>query len=573
MSSRITVAIIIVLILIVLLIGIVVGLNRRNIHWIGDLDKKADSLADIAAADSISRLEKMELAGESLDTFTKWRDTYQHLAGPEHEQLKKELTQAAELNEKYKLFQANKLIKKVTSQVETDQESLHDSKAVFKQLLDSNRDNRIQYESLLKNYQATRKDILANSFEYGVALNAIEDILTCLENDFQNVKNLTNQGDHVEAKHVLTRIASKQAELNKQLEQVNTGWKQLQETFPAQLEELSSVYKKMVADKYCIKQVDVRAEIRKLYSAVDKSQEDLKKLATEDFGKENKEIADQIDRLYNILTLEYKARPFVTKNQDRLVRVLSDMTHSSQQLIDKLHHIDESYELTHGELKESLDLSQRVAEFNDKYTKDVQDLAEGEGVYSEIKDRWLLMTQELAQIADRQKKISKDVDGLFDAEKIARSSVDSFKQDISLLYRRVQRKQLPGKPESFVQMYTLVVNEVGKIAEELDQVRINMEEISQELIQIQQDVNRLHKEADSIISSADLVQLALQYSNRYLNYGEIKKARAKAIKLYQEDYNYSEALDVIATALEHIEPGSYNRIESNYYAEQDKSLN
>jgi septation ring formation regulator len=573
MSSGITVAIISVLILIVLLIGIVVGLNRRNIHLIGDLDKKADSLADIAAADSISRLEKMELAGESLDTFTKWRDTYQKLAGPEHEQLKKELTQAAELNDKYKLFQANKLIKKVTSQVETDQESLHDSKAVFKQLLDSNRDNRIQYESLLKNYQATRKDILANSFEYGVALNAIEDILTGLENDFQNVKNLTNQGDHVEAKRVLTRIASKQAELNKQLEQVKTGWKQLQETFPAQLEELSSVYKKMVADKYCIKQVDVLAEIRKLYSAVDKSQEDLKKLATEDFGKENKEIADQIDRLYNILTLEYKARPFVTKNQDRLVRVLSDMTHSSQQLIDKLHHIDESYELTHGELKEALDLSQRVAEFNDEYTKDVQDLAEGEGVYSEIKDRWLLMTQELAQIADRQKKISQDVDGLFDAEKIARSSVDSFKQDISLLYRRVQRKQLPGKPESFVQMYTLVVNEVGKIAEELDQVRINMEEISQELIQIQQDVNRLHKEADSIISSADLVQLALQYSNRYLNYGEIKKARAKAVKLYQEDYNYSEALDVIATALEHIEPGSYNRIESNYYAEQDKSLN
>ena len=573
MSSGISIAIICVLLLIVLIIGIVIGLNRRNIHLLGDLDKKADRLNDIAAADSISRLEKMELAGESLDTFTKWRATYQKLAGQEHSELKKQLTQAAELNDRYKLFQANKLIKAVTSQVQSDQESLSDSKAVFKQLLDSNRDNRIQYESLLKNYQETRKQILANSFEYGVALNAIEDILTGLENDFDNVKILTNQGDHVEAKRVLARIASKLADLTKQLEQVRTGWKQLQETFPAQLEELSSVYKKMVADKYCIKEIDVLAEIRKIYNEIDKSQADLKKVDSAGFTKKNKEIAERIDHLYNVLTVEYKARPFVTKNQDRLVRVLSDMTHSSQQLIDKLHHIDESYELTHGELKEALDLSTKVADFNDQYTKDVQDLAEGDGVYSEIKDRWLTMTQELAQIADRQKKISQDVDGLFDAEKIARSSVDSFKQDISLLYRRVQRRQLPGKPESFVQMYSLVVNEVGQIAEELDQVRINMEEMSQELIQIQQDVNRLHKEADSIINSADLVQLALQYSNRYLNYGEIKKARAKAVRLYQDDYNYSEALDVIATALEHIEPGSYNRIESNYYAEQDKSLN
>lgn len=573
MSSGITIAVICVLLLIVLIIGAIIGLNRRNIHLLGDLDKKADSLNDIAAADSISRLEKMELAGESLDTFTKWRGTYQKLAGAEHDQLKKQLTQAAELNDKYKLVQANKLIKEVTGKVASAQESLRDSKAVFKQLLDSNRDNRIQYESLLKNYQETRKQILANSFEYGVALNAIEDILTSLENDFDNVKSLTNQGDHVEAKRVLTRIASKLADLTKQLAQVRTGWQQIQETFPAQLEELSSVYKKMVADKYCIKELDVLAEIRQLYAAVDKSQAALKKLASKDFMQKNKEIAERIDHLYNILTIEYKARPFVTKNQDRLVRVLSDMTHSSQQLIDKLHHIDESYELTHGELKEALDLATRVADFNDQYTKDVQDLAEGEGVYSGIKDRWLTMTQDLAQIADRQKKISQDVDGLFDAEKIARSSVDSFKQDISLLYRRVQRRQLPGKPESFVQMYTLVVNEVGKIAGELEQVRINMEEISQELIQIQQDVNRLHKEADAIISSADLVQLALQYSNRYLNYGEIKKARAKAVKLYQQDFNYSEALDVIATALEHIEPGSYNRIESSYYAEQDKALN
>ena len=104
-----------------------------------------------------------------------------------------------------------------------------------------------------------------------------------------------------------------------------------------------------------------------------------------------------------------------------------------------------------------------------------------------------------------KKKLSNDIDGLFDAEKIANDSIIHFKQEISLVYRKVERRQLPGKPESFIQMYTLVLNEVKHTDNELNQVRINMEKISSELIQIQEDIERLKKEADEILNSADLV--------------------------------------------------------------------
>ena len=95
-----------------------------------------------------------------------------------------------------------------------------------------------------------------------------------------------------------------------------------------------------------------------------------------------------------------------------------------------------------------------------------------------------------------------------------------------------------------------------------------MEHISEQLIQIQEDIDRLKKEAETIFSAADMVELMMQYSNKYLNDPEIKKARKETFDLYQNKYEYQEALDVIGTALEKVEPGAFERIENEYYADQ-----
>ncbi|WP_297819246.1 septation ring formation regulator EzrA, partial [uncultured Lactobacillus sp.] len=311
-----------------------------------------------------------------------------------------------------------------------------------------------------------------------------------------------------------------------------------------------------------------------LYGAdtlIEDKKKDLNKLELTTVEKNNKEISTRIDSLYDILTKEFKARPFVDKNQDKIVKVLSHMSANSAKLVAKLEHIDESYELNHGELQEAKELESRVNHLNVEFGSDCQKLSDGKGVYSDTERKWLAMLQELEQIDSRQKKLSSDVDGLFDAEEIANDSIDHFKQDVSLIYRRVERRKLPGKPESFVQMYILVVNEISKTSEELNQVRINLEKISHELIQIQEDIDRLQKEADEILSSADLVELTMQYSNKYINNDEIQRARKQAYDLYQNKYEYKEALDTIATALEKAEPGSYQRIEKEYYDEKKKN--
>ena len=566
MSSIETLIVIAVIIVVILVVAFMLITNRRQLKEIEAIDKLVNKIEKMHLERDIDRLDKMDLAGESLTTLNTWRKSYQEASTAKIPEVQHLVEEAADQNSNYHLFKARKNIKQAREIIKPTFEDARNTKAVFTELLESNRENQVQYESLIKTYREIRKMVLADSFDYGVALEQLENELAAMDSDFDEAKNLSSQGDHVEAKRVLSKIRMDLSNLQEELPKIREGHHQIESTFQDQLRELSTTYKNMLSEKYYITEVNILEEIKKIHTEIDKARDLLADLKMNELAEQNKKISNQIDALYSVLAKEYKARPFVEENQSKMFTLISHQQSASKKLVEKLKHIDESYELTHGELDEGKHLEQEVNDMSRQYTVQTQNIADGKGVYSQIQDSWLRMLDRLREIDEEQKKMSQDVDGLYDSENVANDSINHFKQEVSLVYRRLQRRNLPGNPDSFVQMYTLVVNEIGHVSEELSRVRINMERISDELIQISDE--RLKREADDIINSANLVELTLQYSNKYSSNEAIKRAQQKALRLYQNDYNYKEALDTIATAIEKVEPGAYQRLENSYYSEQ-----
>lgn len=567
MSSIQAIIIIAVVILIIVVIAFMLLVNRRQLRAIEVIDAAVNEIEKMHLEEDITRLDKMDLAGESLTTLNTWRKSYTETSTKKLPRVQKLVDEAAQENTTYKLFKARKNIKEAQEIIKPTLEDARNTKAVFTELLESNKENQMQYDALIKVYRELRKSVLAGSFEYGAAIDQIEDQLASMESDFEEAKNLSSQGDHVEAKRVLSKIRMALGALQKRLPKIKEGNHQLEVVFQDQLRELSDAYKKMVSEKYYITDIDVLKRIKDIHGEIDDARKLLAETKVDELAKENKKIFGEIDELYTALAKEYKARPFVEKNQNKMLTLIAHQQAASKKLVEKLQHIDESYELTHGELEKSKELEKEVNNMNRQYTVDTQNIADGKGVYSAIQDSWLQMLDRLREIDQEQAKMSTDVDGLYDSENVANDSIKRFKQEVSLVYRRLERRNLPGNPDSFVQMYTLVVNEIGHVSDELSQVRINMEKISNELIQISDDVERLKREADDIINSANLVELTTQYANKYADKDAIKQAQKLAMQLYNE-YNYKDALDTIATALEKVEPGSYQRLENAYYSEQ-----
>ncbi len=571
MSSTQSLLLITLIITIIVVVMAMLLINRRQLRDIEELDNELGNMEDLHLERAIGKLDQMELAGESLATLNTWKKSYQKAAEifPEIQRL---IEDGADENARYRLVKSHQSIKQARELVDSVSEDVKNSSDVFTQLLESNRENKAQYDELMQSYREIRKEILADSFDYSVALEEIENRLSAMEEDFAQAKNLSAQGDHVEAKRVLSKIRADLTALKTKLPEVKEDQHDLQTVFADQLDEIAAGYKEMRDAKYGFGSLDVLLEIRQSNDQIDRSLAALAQLDLEETSKGMKKVEKEIKTLYRILEKEYKARPFVEKNQDKLQRLLTHQQTVSQQLIKKLRHIDESYELTHGELDESRELEREVHKMDSDYIRASQRIADGRAVYSEVQDDWIKILGRLQEIGKRQQELSEAVDGLYEAEEVAQRSIKEFKQQVSLVYRHLSRQNLPGIPEGFLQMYTLVINEISKTSGELNQVRINMEKISEELVQISDDIDRLQREAEDIISSANLFELTMQYSNKFLDNETVVRARRNAMKLYDRDYNYKDALDTIATAVERAEPGSYQRIENAYYQEQKELI-
>lgn len=571
MSSTQSLLLITLIITIIVVVMAMLLINRRQLRDIEELDNELGNMEDLHLERAIGKLDQMELAGESLATLNTWKKSYQKAAElfPEIQRL---IEDGADENARYRLVKSHQRIKQARELVDSVSEDVKNSSDVFTQLLESNRENKAQYDELMQSYREIRKEILADSFDYSVALEEIENRLSAMEEDFAQAKNLSAQGDHVEAKRVLSKIRADLTALTTKLPEVKEDQHDLQTVFADQLDEIAAGYKEMRDAKYGFGSLDVLLEIRQSNDQIDRSLAALAQLDLEETSKGMKKVEKEIKTLYGILEKEYKARPFVEKNQDKLQRLLTHQQTVSQQLIKKLRHIDESYELTHGELDESRELEREVHKMDSDYIRASQRIADGRAVYSEVQDDWIKILGRLQEIGKRQQELSEAVDGLYEAEEVAQRSIKEFKQQVSLVYRHLSRQNLPGIPEGFLQMYTLVINEISKTSGELNQVRINMEKISEELVQISDDVDRLQREAEDIIRSANLFELTMQYSNKFLDNETVVRARRNAMKLYDRDYNYKDALDTIATAVERAEPGSYQRIENSYYQEQKELI-
>ena len=95
-----------------------------------------------------------------------------------------------------------------------------------------------------------------------------------------------------------------------------------------------------------------------------------------------------------------------------------------------------------------------------------------------------------------------------------------------------------------------------------------MDEIKKMADFIEDDIEHLLDKTEEIVDTALLTEYMTQYANRYRqSTPQIASATQKSFKLFNQEYNYREALETISTALEEVEPGAYKKVETMYFNE------
>ncbi|MHC9536735.1 septation ring formation regulator EzrA [Dellaglioa sp. BT-FLS60] len=549
-------------------------LQKRN-------EKKFEIFRGQVEADSHSEVEKqlqltenLGLTGESLKTFSALQSDFKEVQESKLPKITMQIDEAYEANSKYQFLSNRQLTAEIDVKLMSIDKTYDGINKALTSLKQSDESNHQAVDTLEKKYQDLRKTLLSKNFSYGPSIDKLEDKLTGLEDDFDRFSTLTSAGDHDTAEKVLSKLREDTTSLEKILDEIPPLYKSLKNEFPGQLAELQSGYMKLTDENYNFPVGDdIPKQIAEIQTRVDKALGELEVLEVASTTVEVNNMANQIDYLYDVMEKELKAKDKVEQQEKGYRKFIDHAEKQSQMLLVELDRLGQNYELSHNELEDAQKLNQQIKDINVQYETDQTAIASDEAVYSEIADCLEQNSKALEKIELTQREINSSIQDLRSDEKKASATIQRFDIELHQLKRQVEQVNLPGLPNSYLDFFYVVSDEIEEVESAIGKLKINMGEIAKQIIDIEADLESLQDKTHDLIDSASLSENLMQYANRFKNSNEeIVIAFEKSKRLFNTDFNYAASLETIATALDKVEPGSYKKIEKQYYDSMEDSF-
>ncbi|MDK7336711.1 septation ring formation regulator EzrA [Limosilactobacillus fermentum] len=544
--------------------------QRRAMRIITDLRARLVALEEARLARRLDDASLADLMGESLKVFTALQDDYLKKVAPAVDDANEQLEEVSNNLNGLNVFTVTGQLNQVRELVE---EAEQQQKRVVDRLQKAD-----QKEEEQKKATATMGEQLGDfqkklddtAYQYGDAIRPLRSQLADLQEQFTRFNEIAAKGDHEAAAEILTDLKEKEAHFTKLAEEIPELYKPLFTTFPDQISELREGYRKLVANHYRFPVNNLDDQIEGLEAQRQTALDHIAALSLAPVRVANKSLEEKIDHLYGVMQTEMDARPQV----ERLVGVVGDhLDHARQQnreLMAELDRLSESYTLNHDEIAHTRELEEQLKQIQKEYEKDQVAVNAQAAVASQVLERFMEDEKVLTAIETQQKEINDGVADLSEDEQRARKALQRFVTTVRATKRHVETLNLPGLPQDYLDFFFLVSDEISHLAKDMNKQRIDMEAITKELLKVQGDVSELIDRTNKVRDSAELTAHLMQYGLRFADDNqEIDAAITEAQKLYDR-YEYEQSLETIGAALEKAEPGSFKRLEDNYYDELDE---
>ncbi len=563
--------------MLILLIGIIivaggcylgfVFYQRKTIKMATQVYDSKKKLGEIPLDDEFKLAKQMNLTGESQKKYDLLYNKYQVYKNRMLPDIDSQIELVKEDGKGINFIKTRNDWKNANSSIDKADETIKEIQADLAQLHDLNKQHHLAINELKKQNEQYRKTLLEDNEKFGPSIDGLEKMLEDVENTYDEFIDLTEKGDPNGAEEVLTDLKNSSNKLSDYIDKIPGLYASLNDEFVTQLNEISDGYHEMKGQHYNFKGDNILPKVAALKNKRSTNLEELRKLNIGLVQKNNNDIADSIDSLYDSLEQEIKARKIVEKENEVLAEYLEHVTTQNDDLDTKLKRLSVSYDLNHQEVETNRQYGQQIHVIQTDFDKHQAAVAEGSAVYSEIADRQDKMTRDLSQIEQSQKNLYDSIITIPEKEESARKSLREFDLEMRNKKRRIDNLNLPGLPDDYTDSFTNVVKEIKRLDDSINLPKVNVDDVSKQVVMIESDIDSVEEATKKLIDDARLAEQALQYSNRYVSSNEeIANASRQARQLFDRENNYHESLAVISQALESEKPGSYEKLKDDYYA-------
>ena len=566
MSARLVIYLIIaVAVLLVIAYAIAIYVRKRNESKLAILEEKKEELYNLPVNDEVEAVKNMHLIGQSQVTFREWNQKWVDLSLNSFADIENNLFEAEGYNNSFRFFKASHQIDQIESQITLIEEDIAAIRNALADLEKQESKNSGRVLHTLDLFEELQHRVADHSEEYGQGLSEIEKQLENIQSEFSQFVTLNSSGDPVEAAVILDNVENHILALTHIVDRMPAIVTTLSKDLPDQLEDLEDGYRKLLDANYHFVETDIEARFQLLYEALKKNNENIAQLELDNADYENTQVQEEINSLYDIFTREIAAQKVVEGLVATLPTYFKHMKENNALLIKDIERLNKNYLLSESDESHVSRLQRELESFELAIEEATSNQDEPTQAYSIIEENLESLQEKLKEIEDEQISISERLARIEKDDYNARQKATIYANRLHTIKRYMEKRNLPGIPQSFLKLFFTASNNTEDLMAELDHKLVNIEAVTRILEIVTNNMETLETETYNIVQYATLTEQLLQYSNRYRSFDErIQEAFNEALAIFETEFDYRASFDKISEALEVAEPGVSKRFVSSY---------
>ncbi|QXE00711.1 septation ring formation regulator EzrA [Terribacillus sp. DMT04] len=551
--------------IIVIIALIILGLIMRKRVY-DEVDRLESWKLDITnrnVSEELAKVKALNLSGETQEKFESWKERWDHIVTKELPDTEEALFDAEEGADRYRFKKARQHLQQVQDILTQVEEKIEEMFRELDHLLASEEEARKQAEELQPTLQGLKRTISQQRHQFGKADVRFEAAIAEQIAQLAAYHALIESGNYFEANQLIMDVKEKTETLAAEIEAFPTAYKQVKQDLPAQISDLLGGIREMKQDGYRVHHLGFEDELKKENERLGHLIQQLESGDAEETKLVIPALESRIKEMYQLLENEAVAKNYVDSKFDQYVQTVEKKAEAFLETKEEVDLLRESYFFTDNDVEFHVKLESKISRLAHQLDNLQQEIDDDQFSHAKLKEELEAGFRELSAIEEEHEVIREKIKTLRKDELDAKEKIADMRQKLYDVNRKLQKSNIPGVPQEVWKMVEESQEKTSQAMEILDGHPLDMAEVSTTLQQAEEVSNATVEKIELLLEQAYLAEVVIQYSNRYRSqYPMLAAEMLEAEKLFRE-YQYEQALERAARALQDIEPKALERLEKH----------
>lgn len=512
-------------------------------------------------SEEMAKVKSLSLVGETEKHFEKWRNEWERIVAIELPDLEESLIDAEELSDKYRFRKAKQTLASIEQELHHIEERVETILKEIEEWVKSEETSKVKAVTIQQEYNEAKQYLLSHYASFGKAAAIIEKDFEKIDEGIVQYEEAVADANYPKAETVLIAAQEILENVKEKLEKIPQIRVQLTSELPKKLKQLENDIHEMKMKGFLIEKASFQKEIDQIRKLIS---EELKRVESDNIAQTEETIAEchkRIEALYDLLVKEAEAKRNVLTKQSALSKELEALEQTIVDLKKEVEIVLERYRIDDKDLQSQANLEKRVEQLRSKFESVKEAIDDKSQSYTSAQQMLEEIEEKAKEVQSLSKEYANMLHNLRKDELEAKETIQLLLKQLFHAKRSIQRYNLPGVPETFFLSVEDAEEKISEVEAKLQESPLDIPAINYALKQALKAVEDCLKMTEEMIETSLLSEKLIQYGNRYRSLDPVLDQSLKEAEMAFRRYDYAEALEIAARAIEPIDPDALKQIQ------------